>query len=137
MRKLLVYGLWIVVALAIIGGGIYAWRTLRGEDEVPAGTAVTLTCSEVCAAHGQCGTTMQSPNIPVILAGSGFPVVEPGQHDLFFPDRSPAEVRETVIVTLVDVENQPFEHPFTRIEFRNPMNDAVTGWVPEWCIEQP
>lgn len=137
MRKFLVYGLWILVALAIIGGGIFAWRTLRGQEEAAPGTAVVLTCNELCAAHGQCGTTMQSPNIPVILAGSNFPVVEPGQHDLFFPNGSQAEVRETIIVTLADVESVPFEHPFARVEFRNPMNDVVTGWVPEWCIEQP
>lgn len=135
MRKLLIYGIWFLFALAIIGGGILAWRTWRGGGEEQVGTAVTVRCNEVCADRGQCGEQRQSAGVLVIMAGSAYPVVEAGRHDLLIDDGTPAEIRETMLVTLTEEGGPPFEQSFSRIEYRNPLNDALTGWVPDWCIE--
>lgn len=137
MRKLLVWGLWILFAAIVAAGAFFAWRTLRGQEAPAAGTAVILVCNQTCADRAQCGTTMQSPEVPVILAGSNAPAVEPDQHDLFFPNRAQAEVRETMTVTLEEGDGTRFDHPFSRVEYRNPLNDIVSGWVPDWCIERP
>lgn len=135
MRRFLVYGIWVLFFLALIGGGILAWRTLRGGEEALVGTAVTVRCNEICADRGQCGEIKQSAGPPVIMAGSIFPVVEAGRHDLLIEDGTAAEIRETMLVTLTVDGGPPFEQSFSRIEYRNPLNDALTGWVPDWCIE--
>ncbi len=137
MRKFLVWGLWILVGLAIAGVAYYAYRTFTGGRGATAGTAVVLTCNEVCAERAQCGTTIESPRIPVILGGRAYPVVGPDQHDVYFPNGAAAEIRESMQVTLEDVDGRVFEHPFSYIDYIDTNSAIVSGWVPDWCIERP
>jgi hypothetical protein len=137
MRKFLVWGLWLIAALAIVGVALYAYRSFFGGRGAVAGTTVTLLCTEQCAERAQCGTTMESPKVPVILAGRAYPVVGPDEHDLYFPNGATAEIRESMTVTLKDVDGRQFDHPFSRIEYLASDNNLLSGWVPDWCIERP
>jgi hypothetical protein len=138
MRKLLTWGLWLILILAVIGVGYYAWRYLAGGSQPPVPEPVIAVCSTECAERGQCGTTVESPEAPVVLGGLDGPVVEPQQHDVFFVAGSTVEIKAEVQVDLVDSDGREFKHKFSRVEFRNPTGDIVqTGWIPEWCIERP
>ncbi len=138
MRKIFTWVLWIVLILAVIGVGYFAYTRLFNNEEEPAAEMVTLVCNRECADRGQCGTAQGDDERSVILAGKDGPVVAPRQHDVFFPSGTNAEVKNSMDVTLVEGENgEPFQHKFSRVEWVNPMGDiAETGWVAEWCVER-
>jgi hypothetical protein len=138
MRRLLTWALWIILILAVLGVAYAAWRFFTADSQPPAGEVVTAVCSKECAQRGQCGTTVEEPEAPVVLGGKDGPVVEPHQHNVFFPSGSSVEVKENMKVALKEEDGREFEHKFSRVEFRNPIGDiAQTGWIPEWCIERP
>lgn len=137
MKKLLVWGLWVIAGLAIVGVAFYAYRNFSGARAASAGTTVMLVCTEECAERAQCGTTVESPKVPVIMAGRAYPVVGRDQHDIYFPNQASAEIRETMAVTLEGTDGRRFDHPFSRIEYLDPTNNLQSGWVPDWCIERP
>lgn len=139
MRKILTWILWLILFAAVIAAGYFAWRFLTGgSSEEPAPEPVTVVCSPRCAESGQCGTTVEEPELQVVLGGKDGPVVEPQQHDVLFIAGSTVEIRNSMDVTLIDQEGKEFTAPFYRVEFRNAMGDiAETGWVPKWCTEEP
>lgn len=139
MRKILTWGLWIALILAVIGVAYWAWRNLINTPDEPAPEIVTLVCSRECAERGQCGTAQGDNQAPVVLGGKDGPIVEPKQHDVFFISESSVEVKGKMEVTLVEREGEvEIKHTFSRVEWVNPMGDVVeTGWVAEWCIERP
>lgn len=137
MRRLLTWGLWIVLIAAVIGVGYAAWRYLA-NDPPPTGEQVIVTCSTECAERGQCGTTMDERQLPVVLGGKDGPIVEPKQHDVFFLSGTAVEIKDNMEATLKAENGREFQETFSRIEFVNPIGDiAETGWVAEWCIERP
>ncbi len=138
MRKILTWALWLLLILAVIGVGYFAWQYLSGGSEPPVGEQVVLVCSTECAGRGQCGTSMGEPELPVVLGGKDGPVVEPQQHDVFFLANSSVEIKQSMEVMLKAEDGREFEHSFSRVQFVNPIGDiAETGWVAEWCIERP
>jgi len=138
MRKFLVWGLWIILILAIIGIAYFAWTKLfnQPEEEVP--DIATLVCNQECADRGQCGTAQGDGNKIVVLGGKDSPVVEAQKHDVFFLSGSTVEVKSSMEVTLAEVEGGgEFSQTFSRVEWLNPMGDITeTGWVADWCIER-
>lgn len=138
MRKLLTWGLWIILILAVIGVSYYAWTRLINPPEDPGPELVTLVCNKECAGRGQCGTAQGDDERPVVLGGKDGPIVAPKQHDVFFPSGSSVVVKSSMEATVVEGETgEPFQHTFSRVEWVNPMGDiAETGWVAEWCIER-
>ncbi len=138
MRRILTWALWIILILAVIGVAFAAWRYLTGGSDPPAGEQVIMVCSNDCAERGQCGTTTGEPDILVVLGGKDSPVVEPEQHDIFFPAGASVEIKESMQVTLQEQDGRQFDQTFSRVEFRNPIGDiAEIGWVAEWCVERP
>lgn len=101
------------------------------------GEQAVLTCSEECAARGQCGTLTTSQ--PVVLANEAGPSVK--YQDRYFPEGTLVtliEVNEREVIAARDGAPQtgsatPFLHNFYRAQ------DAAgkTAWVSSWCIARP
>ena len=126
----------LLVVLAFLMTGLLA--ACGGDDEVPftVDEPAQLTCSEECAARGQCGTLPDSSR--VVLASTGGPAVT--LHDRFFRDGAAVtvvEINERELIAARD--NQPltgiatpFPHTFYRVS-----GEDRTAWVSEWCMARP
>jgi hypothetical protein len=138
MRKLLTWALWLILILAVIGVGYFAWRYFTGGDEPPVGEQVNVTCSKECAERAQCGTLVGGDESPVVLGNQNSPTVAAQAHDAFFPSGASVEIRDAMDVTLKDVDGREFKQTFSRVRLLNPIGDiAETAWIPDWCIERP
>lgn len=109
-----------------------------GNENVPfaANEQAQLTCSDECAAHGQCG--MLNEEQRVVLANDGGPAVT--LHDRFFLDGTIStivEISQRQLIAARDgiplnAESTPFPHIFYRVN-----GEGKTAWVSEWCLARP
>jgi hypothetical protein len=134
---------WSVAFLVIVGFFVVAYffwtQFFAGESDLIVGSSATLECTAECAERGQCGTTVNSPKIDVILGGIDFPIVAPEQHNRFLPvipEGTEVEIKETRSEVLEQISNgRQFDQTFSRVEWRNPIEDVQkAGWVADWCI---
>lgn len=139
MRRILTWALWILLIVALAAVVYFVWTQFFGSnDEEAVGSSVTLECSSACADYGQCGTTVDSPNVPVVLGGLDGPTVEAQTHDRFIPAGATVEIKETRSERLEQSNGRQFDQQFSRVEWRNAIGDIQkTGWFADWCIEQP
>jgi hypothetical protein len=139
MRRILTWALWILLILALAAVIYFVWtQFFGGGDEKAIGSFVILECTSACTQHGQCGTTEESPKVPVVLGGVDAPVVEPLKQDRFIPAGVTVEVKETRTERLEQVNGRQYDQDFSRVEWRNAIGDVQkTGWFADWCISNP
>lgn len=138
MRRILTWLLWILLFLALAAAAYFVWTLIfGGDDEEVVGSSVRLECTSECSQHGQCGITVESPKVKVVLGGVDAPIVEPLQHDRFILAGVTVEVKETRTEKVEQLNGRQFDQQFSRVEWRNAMGDIQkTGWFADWCIQQ-
>ena len=139
MRRILTWLLWILLIVAA-AAVIYflITRIFGGDDEEAVGSSVRLECTSACADHGQCGTSVESPKVEVVLGGLDAPIVEPQKHDRYIPSGAVVEVKETRTEKLEQLNGRQYDQTFSRVEWRNTIGDIQkTGWFADWCIQNP
>jgi len=97
----------------------------RGQANQP-----MLTCSESCAAQGQCGTTEDGRQ--VVLAHSESPQTQ--NHTLFLPIDTAVEIQSSANQTIQQADGQQYGQDFSYVVMAEP---AKSGWVANWCIAFP
>lgn len=140
MRRILTWLLWILLIVALAAVVYFVWTQFfgGGEEEEVVGTSVILVCSSACKEHGQCGTTVDAPQVEVVLGGLDAPAVEPNTHDRFIPAAATVEIKETRSEKLEQTNGRQYDQQFSRVEWRNSIGDIQkTGWFADWCIEYP
>ncbi len=139
MRRILTWALWILLIVALAAVIYFVWTQLIADgDEELVGTSVTLVCSAECKDRGQCGRTLESPQLEVVLGGLDGPAVEANTHDRFIPAGATVEIKETRTEKVEQINGRQFDEDFSRVEWRNNIGDIQkTGWFANWCIEQP
>ncbi len=138
MRKILTWALWIILILILAAVVYFVWTRFFANDEEAAGGTVELVCNTECANRGQCGTTVNDPQVQVVLGGLDSPTVDPAMHDVFIISGAVVEVRETWTGEVEQANGRRFNETFSRVEFRNNFGDiAKRGWFPDWCIQYP
>ncbi len=139
MRRIISWLLWILLIVAIAAVVYFVWTQFFGNGaEEAVGSTAVLACTNECAARGQCGTTVESPKVEVVLGGLDGPVVEPQQHDRFIPAGATVEIKETRSEKLEQINGRQFDETFSRVEWRNTIGDIQkTGWFANWCIQVP
>ena len=119
------------VVLLLSGCGLLGRDAPEAAPAAPVNTGL-LTCTEICAARGQCGA--RDGRIKVILVNTAAPVVEPGQHDIFFDEGTAVTVTsrwDRQVMLLADDTRQPAQ--FLQVQ---PQGLALprSAWVAEWCF---
>lgn len=139
MRKIFTWVLWIILILILAAVVYFVWtRFFVNNDEEAAGGTVELVCSSECANRGQCGTTVNDPQIQVVLGGLDSPIIDAGMQNVFIISGAVVEVKETWTGEVEQVNGRRFNEQFSRVEFRNSFGDIQkTGWFPDWCIQYP
>lgn len=138
MRKILTWILWIILFLILAAVVYFVWTRFFGADEESVGGTVVLECNSDCAARGQCGTTVNSPQAMVVLGGIDRPILEAGKHDRFIVSGATVEVKETWTGEVEQANGRVTNEKFSRVELRNNFGDIMkTGWFPDWCIKYP
>ena len=111
----------------------------RGDETVPqfvVDEQVQVTCSDECAAHGQCGALVDDAR--VVLASEGGPAVT--LHDRLFVEETLVTILELSQRELIAARDgapllgqaTPFPHVFYRVS-----SESKTAWVSEWCLARP
>lgn len=138
MRRIFTWILWIVLFLILAAVIYFVWTQFFGKGEGSVGGTVQLVCNSSCAERGQCGTTVSSPHVEVVLGGIDGPVLEANRHDRFIVSGATVEVKETWTGEVEQADGRTFNETFSRVEFRNSFGDVQkTGWFPDWCIKYP
>ena len=139
MRRILTWALWILLIAALAAVIYFVWTQLIADgDEELVGTTVKLVCSAECRDRGQCGRTLEAPQLEVVLGGLDGPAVDANTHDRFIPAGATVEIRETRTERVEQINGRQFDQSFSRVEWRNNIGDIQkTGWFADWCIEQP
>ena len=139
MRRILTWALWILLVVALAAVIYFVWtQFFGGDDEDAVGSSVVLVCPNDCQDYGQCGTTVDSPQVQVVLGGLDAPAAEANTHDQFIPAGVTVEIRETRSERLEQANGRQFNQDFHRVEWRNSIGDVQkTGWFADWCVEQP
>lgn len=119
---------------------VWLLAACRGDEEpIPfvKDEQVQVTCSELCAIHGQCGTLAEGPL--AVLANEGGPAVT--LQNRYFLDDTLVTVVESnprQLTTMRDgapldpLEATPFTHMFYLVS-----GEGKTAWVSEWCLARP
>lgn len=96
-----------------------------------------VTCSEICASRGQCGTL--SGGQMAVLGNESGPAVD--HQDRFYIDGTPVVVVERSERQLFPARNgSPLtgsSTPFPHIFYRVTNQEQKTAWVSEWCLARP
>jgi hypothetical protein len=139
MRRIFTWALWILLIVALGAVIYFVWtQVITDDEEELVGSSVKLVCSSACRDRGQCGRTLESPQLEVVLGGLDGPAVEANTHDRFIPAGATVEIRETRTERLEQINGRQFDENFSRVEWRNNIGDIQkTGWFADWCIEQP
>ena len=137
MRRILTWLLWVFLFIVLAVVIYWVWtQFFAGDEEDVVGSVVKLECTSECAARGQCGTTVESPKVDVVLGGLDAPIVEPKQHDRYIPAGVTVEIKDTRSERLEQVNGRQFDQTFSRVEWRNTMGDVQkTGWFADWCVQ--
>jgi hypothetical protein len=138
MRKIFTWILWFFLFVILAAVIYFVWTQFFGGGEDSAGGTVVLDCNSECAARAQCGTTVNSPQVPVVLGGLDGPVLAANLHDLFIASGVTVEVQETWTGEVQQADGRTFNEKFSRVEFRNNFGDIQkAGWFPDWCVKYP
>ena len=111
-----------VTLSACLGGG-------DGEEQPVAAGQAVLTCNEMCAAQGQCGTAVDGRAL--VLGHSDRPQTR--DHNLVFNVDLPVTVLEVREQTIQPMDNQPYVQPFSLVILND---NGQQGWVANWCVAQ-
>ncbi len=123
-----------VIVLAACGGD-------EGTPQFTVDEQVQATCSDECAAHGQCGaldSNALAGDSRAVLAMEAGPAVS--LHDRFFTEGTLLTVIELSQRELISASGgapligvaTPFPHTFYRVT-----GEGKTAWVSEWCLVRP
>lgn len=108
-----------VLLSACFGGG--------GEEQPVATGQTVLTCNEVCAQQGQCGTAVDGR--PLILGRNDRP--ETRDHNLVFNADLPITVLETREEMVQSADGQFAMQLFSLVILND---NGQQGWVANWCV---
>ncbi len=106
------------------------------ESPLAQGDQAQITCSDECAARGQCGT-LEDEQLAILAHDSG-PAVT--LHNRFFADETLVTVEEINTREIIaardgvplNSEATPFPHTFYRVT-----GEGKTAWVSGWCLSRP
>ena len=110
----------------------------NGEDTpLSQGEQAEITCSDECAAHGQCGT-LEDEQLAVLAHDSG-PAVT--LHNRYFTNETLVTIEESNTREIIAARDgapliaegaTPYPHIFYRVT-----GEGKTAWVSEWCLARP
>lgn len=125
----------VVTLLALAVALLAACR--NGEDTaLTQGEQAEITCSDECAARGQCGTLDDDQR--AVLAHDAGPAIT--LHNRYFVEEALVVIEETNTRDLIAArdgapliaEATPFPHTFYRVT-----GEGKTAWVSGWCLARP
>ena len=128
-----------LLRLLLLGLAVALLAACRNGEETPLGPGEQgeITCSDECAAHGQCGTLEDNEQLAV-LANEGGPAVT--LHNRYFVAETLVTIEEANTRDIIAArdgapllaEATPFPHTFYRVT-----GEGKTAWVSEWCVVRP
>ncbi len=134
MPRLLLVVLVLVVVIAIA----VTLLLTRGNGNVSLAVndRAVVTCSEECAARGQCGTLNNSR--PVVLASTVGPEIR--NHNSLYLNNTQVVIMGLTERQLIAARNgnplfgqaEPFNHTFFQVS-----DQEKTAWVSGWCLARP
>lgn len=119
---------WPVYVLLWVCTAVTLTACFGGGGEQPTADQTVLTCSEMCAQQGQCGTGTDARLL--VLGRSDRP--ETRDHDLVFNSDLPITIqqtREEMVQSALD--GQTMMQPFSFVVLNE---NGQQGWVANWCL---
>lgn len=127
-----------LLLVLLVGLAVALLAACRNGEETPLaqGDQAEISCSNECAAHGQCGTLDDEQR--AVLGHDSGPAIT--LHNRFFIDETLVTIEEINTREVIaardgvplNAEATPFPHTFYRVT-----GEGKTAWVSGWCLARP